>query len=250
MSATGIYRPVSRFRRLVADLMHFSAKVPSVTLERRMNLAPLVAARQNCDPSPTWTAIITKAYAVVAARTPALRTAYLTFPWPRFYEHAANIATLHLDRQLADERVVLYVHIESPETLSLAALDAIIHDHQHQPVENIASYRVAVRLSAVPWPFRRLIWWAGLNILGSRRSRYFGTFGLTSLGAQGAGITHLVPLLTTQLHFGMLDPAGVLDVRLSFDHRVIDGAPAAQALAELEAVLLGEMIGECTAGSA
>jgi hypothetical protein len=89
------------------------------------------------------------------------------------------------------------------------------------------------------------LWWAALNILGSVRCGYFGTFGITSLGSQGAGITHLVPLLTSQLHYGMFDQTGGLEMRLSFDHRVLDGVTAAQALADLEGVLLGEMLREC-----
>lgn len=244
--ATGRYIPVSYFRRLVTDLMHFSAKVPSVTIERRMDLAGLVAARQACTPPPTWSAIFTKAYALVAARAPVLRTSYLTFPWPRFYEHSTNIATLNVDRELEDERVVLYAHISGPENRTLRDIDAIIHNHQQEPPENIPSYRRAVRLSRVPWPFRRPLWWAALNVLGPVRCRYFGTFGITSLGSEGAGVTHLVPLLTSQLHYGMFDPAGGLDMRLSFDHRVLDGVTAARGLADLEGVLLGEMLRECT----
>ena len=116
----GRYIAVSRFRRLVIDLMHFSAKVPGVTLERRIELAPLIAARQACPKSPTWSAILTKAFAVVAARNPVLRTAYLTFPWARFYEHSTSIATINVDRQLAEERIVIYAHIDSPENRTLA----------------------------------------------------------------------------------------------------------------------------------
>jgi hypothetical protein len=243
--ATGKYIPVSYFRRLVTDLMHFSAKVPSVTIERRMGLARLVAARQACAPPPTWSALITKAFALVAARTPPLRTSYLTAPWPRLYEHASNVATLNIDRQLAGERVVLYAHVPSPECLALHDLDAIIRAHQDGPVEGIPSYRHAVRLSRVPWPFRRLVWWAGLNLSGPVRCRHFGTFGVTSLGALGAGVTHLLPLLTSQVHYGMLDAAGGVDMRLSFDHRVLDGATAAEALADMEGALLGEITREC-----
>ena len=244
--ATGRYISVSYFRRLVTDLMHFSAKVPSVTIERRMDLARLVAARQACTPAPTWSAIFTKAYARVAARTPALRTSYLTFPWPRFYEHSVNIATLNVNRQLEDERVVLYAQITNPENQTLQEIDKIIHDYQNETVGDIPSYRNAVRMSRVPWPFRRMLWWAALNILGSVRCHFFGTFGITTVGSQGAGITHLLPLLTSQLHYGMFDPAGGLDMRLSFDHRVLDGVTAAFALADLEGVLLGEILHECT----
>jgi hypothetical protein len=243
--ASGKYVPISYFRRLVADLMHFSAKVPCATIERHMDLAVLVAARRACTPPPTWSAIITRAYALVAARTPLLRTAYLTFPWPRLFEHAVNSAKLNVDRQVAGERVILYAQIPGPETLTLRELDAIINAHRYNPVEDIPSYRSAFRLSRVPWPFRRLLWWAALNVFGSVRCDHFGTFGVSSLGALGAGITRLTPLLTTQLHYGTFDAAGGLDMRISFDHRVLDGATIAEALADMEDVLLGEMTREC-----
>lgn len=242
---TGRYYPVSRFRRLVIDLMHFSATVPSVTIERRMELAALSAARQKREPSPTWSAIFIKAFAVVAARTAPLRTSYLKFPWPRFYEHAVNIATLNIDRQVAQERVVLHAQLASPESRTLRELDAVIDDYIKQPVDNLPSYRKAVRMSRVPWPLRRWLWWSALNMFGSIRCQHFGTFGITSVGSMGAGVLHLVPLLTTTLHYGMFDAIGGIDMRLSFDHRVLDGATAAQALADLEAVLLGEILQEC-----
>jgi len=247
MSQTnGKYYPISYFRRLVTDLVHFAAAVPSGTIERRMDLSRLVAARHACTPSPTWSAILIKAYALVAARTPVLRTSYLNFPWPRFYEHPINIATLNVDRQLAEERVVLQVHIARPETRTLQDLDALIRDFQQQPVENIPAYRTAVRMSHVPWPIRQFLWWGALNVFGPTRCQHFGTFSITSLGSQ-AGILHLAILLTSTLHHGIIEPSGGLQMRLSFDHRVLDGTTAASALEELEAVLLGEVLQECTA---
>ncbi|MGL4462874.1 MAG: hypothetical protein ACRC1K_12050, partial [Planctomycetia bacterium] len=148
-------------------------------------------------------------------------------------------------RRVANEPVVLYAHLANPESLTLQELDEIIHRHQNEPAANIPSYRSAVRLSRVPWPFRRWVWWAALNISGPIRCRNFGTFAISSVGAQGAGITHLLPLLTSQLHYGMIDGAGRLEMRLSFDHRVLDGSTAAAAIADLEAVLLDEILDEC-----
>jgi hypothetical protein len=246
---TGKYHAVSYFRRLVIDLMHFSSRVPSATIERRLELAPLVAARHSCTAPPTWSAIFTKAFALVAQRTPSLRTSYLKFPWPRFYEHPINIATINVDRRLAEERIVIYAHIPSPERRTLQELDAIVHRHQNDPVASILSYRRAVRLSRVPWPFRRWVWWMGLNAFGSIRCHNFGTFGCSSLGSLGAGILHLAPLLTSTIHYGMFDPDGSISMRMSFDHRVFDGAAVAEVLADLENVLLGEILSECT-GSA
>jgi hypothetical protein len=242
---SGRYFAVSRFRRLVSDLMHFSARVPSVTIERRMTLPRLIACRDACNARPTWSAIFTKAFAIVAARMPHLRTAYLGLPWPRFYEHYRNIATLSIDRALADERLVLCVPVRDPELLSLAGIDGVIRTHQQKPLEELPWYRRAVTLARVPWPLRGLVWRLALDWLGPVRCRFFGTFGVTSVCAHGAGMVNLVPLLTATIHYGMFDRNGAIDMRLTFDHRVFDGVVAALALEEMEAVLNAELQCEC-----
>ena len=210
-----------------------------VNVERAMNLERLVAARLACTPAPSWSAILTKAFAVVAARNPIFRASRISpsrglvsTSTPQASRRSSSIANS------TPQLLILYAHIDSPESLTLREIDAIIRDHKQaapwRPFRRIA----AVRMSRIPWPFRRLVLWGGLNTFGSLRCRFFGTFGITSVGSQGAGITHLLPLLTCQLHYGIFDPAGGLAMRVSFDHRVLDGATAAQGLADLEEVLL------------
>ena len=235
---------ISPFRRLVIDLMHFSQKVPSVTVERRMDLAELVAARQACLTRPTWYALFTKAFAIVAARTPELRRSYLRYPWPHLYEHPRNLATLNLERKFGDEKIVIYALIRGPENRTLEELDAIIRWHKNEPLENIGSFQRAIRLGRLPFPIRRLVWWVSLNFFGRLRCHNYGTFGVTSTGGIGAGIQRIIPILTSTIHYGMFDAAGSLDMRLSFDHRVLDGATAAQALVDLESVLKREILDE------
>lgn len=241
----GRYTSISPFRRTIIDLLHFSTKIPVATVERTMDLTALVEARRASTPSPPWTAIFAKAFAVVAARTPVLRTSLLTFPWSRYYEHPVNIATINVDRELAEERIVLQAHITSPENVPLDELIKVIRHHQTEPVENIAAHRSAMRMGRVPWPFRRCLLWMSLSILGVTRCRQFGTFGVTSVAAAGAGLSHIHPYLTLQIHYGLIDDAGKLAMRLSFDHRVLDGAAAAQALVDMERVLRGEILEEC-----
>lgn len=235
---------ITPFRKLVIDLMTFSQRVPTVTVDRRMRLAPLIAARRLCDPKPTWTALITKAYALVSAREPLLRRAYMSFPWPRFFENPKTIATVNIGRRVGTENVVLHAHIRSPENRTLAQIDAIVHSFMETPVEQIDSYRRVTRVSHLPGFLRRSLMWATLNLFGRRRCHNFGTFGLTSVAGQGAGLLNLVPLLTTTLHHGLFDEAGSLEMRLAFDHRVLDGAFAAATLAQLETTLLGALLAE------
>jgi hypothetical protein len=236
--------PITRFRRLVIDLMHFSQKVPSVTAERRMDLAAVVAARAKCNPRPCWSAIFTKAFAKVAADRPEFRRSYMSFPWPRLYEHPYNIATLNVSREVNGEQIILYAHIRRPEQHSLAGLDGIIRSYHERPVDEIGSYIRARRMSAVPWPLRRFVWWGALNIFGRRRCHNFGTFGTTTVCQQGAGVTQLIPLLTSTIFYGLFDEAGCIDMRLAIDHRVLDGATAACALVDMEKVLQQEIVHE------
>lgn len=243
--SSGRTLPVSPFRRLVTDLMHFSAQVPSVAAERRMDLRPLVAARKACSPHPGWCSLFAKAYGMIARDYPELRRSYLKFPRPHLYEHPHSIATLNIERQLPGENVVLYCLIRAPENRSVAEIDALVRHTKEAPVEQLRSYIRSVRMSHIPWPIRPLFWWISLNVAGRRRCHNFGTFGISSIGAQGAGILHITPILTTTLHFGLFD-GGHLDVRLSWDHRVLDGATIARVLCDLETVLNREIVRELT----
>src|SRR5262249_59683986 len=117
---------------------------------------------------------------------------------------------------------------------------------QDEPLERLRWYRRAVAMSKVPWPIRRLLWWGALNVCGRRRCHHFGTFGLSSVAAQGAGLLQLIPLPTSMLHYGLFNDAGDLDVRLTWDHRVMDGAVAARILVALERTLQGPILPELT----
>jgi hypothetical protein len=232
------------FRRLVTDLMRFSQQVPSVTAERRMDLSPLMAARAVCAPRPSWTVLFTKAFALLGRHYPELRQSYLKFPWPRLYENPHSVCTLNVEREAAGESVVIYCLLRAPENRSVLELDRIVQRHRHAPLEELRSYQRAVAVSHIPWPLRHWFWWAALNVFGRRRCHNFGTFCVTSVAGQGAGLVHLIPLLTSTLHYGLFDEAGKLDMRLSWDHRVMDGVTVARALVDLEQVLNRDIAGE------
>ncbi len=238
--------PLSPFRRLVTDLMRFSQRVPAVTVERRVNLAALVAARRGCTPRPSWAVVFAKAFALVARDRPPLRRSYMAFPWARLYEHPYSTVALNVERQLPDEAVVVQCLIRRPDNRSLAELDGIVRSYQAEPLGRLRWYRRAMAMSRLPWPVRPLLWWGALNVFGRRRCHNFGTFGLSTVAAQGAGLLHLIPLLTSMLHYGLIDAAGDLDLRLTFDHRVMDGAAAARVLVDLERTLQGDVLAELT----
>src|SRR5438067_676799 len=99
MAPAGRRLPLSPPRRLVCDMLHFAGGVPSVPMQRRMNLGELVATRAAVAPPISWSAIFLKAYGAVAAERPELRRCYLPWPRPHLYEHPVNVASLAVERR-------------------------------------------------------------------------------------------------------------------------------------------------------
>jgi hypothetical protein len=227
--------------------MHFAQMVPTVPVQRRMKLATVVAARQAAPLRPSWCAVFLKAYAQVAAERPELRRAYLSFPWPHLYEHPLTVASVAIERQFDDEPAVFSALLRSPEKRPLALLDAALRHFKEQPIETIGAFRRALLVSRLPFPLRRLAWWIALNAWGRKRAQYMGTFGVSVYAGLGAASLHPLSPLTTTLNYGVLEADGTLDVRLTYDHRVLDGATVARALKHLESVLNSEIVTELIA---
>jgi hypothetical protein len=236
--------PLSLPRRFIGDLVHFAHQVPSVPVQRRMHLGPVVAARQAARPRPSWAAIFTKAYAFVSAAWPELRRAYLSFPRPHLYEHPVTVATVAVERRFGDEDAVFFAHVKSPEAKGLAELDATLRSLKEQPIESVAAFRRILLVSRLPRPVRRLLWWIGLNCWGRKRAHFFGTFGLSVYSGLGAASLHPLSPSTTALNYGVIEPDGTVDVRIIYDHRVLDGSTVARVLEDLERALKCEILAE------
>jgi hypothetical protein len=243
-SITGRTIPLSVPRRFVVDLMHFARQVPTVPVQRRMQLGTILRARQAAEPRPSWVSIFTKAFALVAVRWPELRRAYLSFPLPRLYEHPVSIATIAVERQFGDDHGVFFGKIRSPENRGLPEIDERLRALKENPIEKIGAFRHALFFSRLPWPIRRLLWWIGLSVWGRKRAAYFGTFGVSVYAGLGAASLHPLSPATCTLNYGVIDERGEVDVRITYDHRVLDGATVARVLADLEQVLNGAIVNE------
>ena len=228
--------PLTLPRRFVGDLLHAAAGVPTVPVQRPMRLARLADARAGVADRPTWTALFTLAYARVARECPELRRAYLRLPYGRLYEYPVSVAAVAVERDYGGEPGVFVGKVKDPAALTLEALDARLAHYRTAPVGDVKDFRRALRVAGLPLPLRRLLWGCALNS-GRQRGNYVGTFGVSVYSALGAESLHPISPCTTTLTYGVLGPAGDLDVRLVYDHRVLDGATVARALARLEVQL-------------
>jgi hypothetical protein len=234
---------LSRPRRLVIDFLHFAKALPSLPMQRRMNLAPVVAARAACRDGPRWTAIFAKAYALVSDEFAVLRRAYVKFPSPHLYEYPASSVTIIFEREYQGEPGLFPFVIKDPARYSLADLDRQIRHVASAPIDAVKSFRRSLWLASLPRPLRRLIWWIGLNI-GRQRGNYFGTFGLSVYYAPNTNSVHPLAPLTTLLNYDVIAADGQVNVRIVYDHRVLDGATVARVLARLEEILKGPIVEE------
>ncbi len=245
--AVGRKIALSAPRRIMCDLMAVSKSIPTVPVQRAMNIANVVAARARLAPGPDvpgWCAIFTKAYALTALRFPELRRAYVSFPRPHLYEHPHSIASIAVEREYEGENAVFWGQLRRPEEQSLRNLQAHLRGYKDKPIDDIALFQRVLRLGRLPWALRRFAWWLGLNFSGRKRANYLGTFGVSVYSGLGAESLHPISPLTTTLNYGSIGKDGAVSVRIVYDHRVVDGAVVARALAFLDGVLNREIVAE------
>jgi hypothetical protein len=153
-----------------------------------------------------------------------------------------------IERVYQGEEGVFVGIFRAPEQQSLSQLQEAVAWYKNETLEKVGFYRMALRFSKAPTPLRRFMWWGALNMSGLKRSKRFGTFGLSSYGALGAEQIHPISPLTTTLTFGPIDPlTGRVIVKLIYDHRVLDGAYVARRLRDVEDVLNGPILDELRA---
>src|SRR4051812_23986741 len=236
----GTVRKITLPRRLVADLMHASIRVPFVSLARPLYLRGLSEARAQASSRPGWAAIFVKAFALVAREQPVLRTLYVKWPVPAFYELPRSVAMVAIARVEDGQDCVLPQKVTAPDEMSLSEVDAMIRHAKEAPIEQVPAFRKILRTTRLPLPLRRLFWMIGLNF-GRQRANYFGSFGVTSVAAYGAGQLHAMSPGPFVLSYGMEKPDQSVDVVLRWDHRITDAALMAKMLNRLEQVLNGEI---------
>ena len=238
----GTVRKISMPRRLVADLMHASLRIPFVSLHRPLDIRPLLEARALAAQPPGWAAIFVKAFSLVAKDEPILRTLYAKWPWPSFYELPRSIAMVAIARVEDGQDCVLPQKVPAADTVPLIEVDAQIRHAKDAPVHEVPSFRKILRVTRLPLPFRRLMWLVGLNF-GRQRANWFGSFGVTSVAAYGPGELHALSPGPFILSYGVVQDQ-TIDVVIRWDHRITDAALMAKALTRLEQVLNTEIAAE------
>jgi 2-oxoacid dehydrogenases acyltransferase (catalytic domain) len=235
---------LSRNRALVGDVVHFASRIPRFAVDRLMSVSEVGELRDRAAPRISWSALFLKAYSLVAADCRSLRQAYLAWPWGHLIEmpHSVGMVAINRRDEERDEDRLCWGRFIRPEQQSLVELQQALDGYQREPIGEI--FRRQVLHSKLPIALRRLVWWINLNLVVKSRARRVGTFSMSSLAGQGAWNRSHPAIHTTSLTFGPLDEQERMLVTLICDHRVLDGALAARALADLETALRGPIAAE------
>jgi hypothetical protein len=239
----GTNRKISLPRRFIADLMHASMRVPFVSLSRTLDVRQLIEARAQVPQPPGWAAIFVKAFALVAKDEPVLRTLYVKLPWPHFFELPRSVAMVAIARVEDGQDCILPEKVPAPDERPLSEIDAQIRRAKDAPLMEIPSFRKIMMASRLPLLLRRVSWLVGLNV-GRMFANNFGSFGVTSVAAYGAGELQALSPGPFLVSYGVAKPDQSIDVIIRWDHRVTDAAFIAGMLTRLEQVLNTEISAE------
>jgi len=242
----------SRFsaaRGCVSDVAMLAQQIPLFPVERTMLLGPLAEARSAVSRrGPTrvgWAAIFLKAYGLVAREMPVLRTWLVRGLRTRLATASESVATLAVNRVEEGEERLFWARLARPEDQPLPEIQRFIDDCGTKPIDEM--FKRQLELEMVPGWLRRTILRWNMNSFSRKRAARIGTFSLSTLAGLGATNRFHPTICTTSLSYAPLDADGRCLVTLIADHRVLDGAVVARALARLEEVLACEVLGELTA---
>lgn len=231
-------------RRWIGDICHFGKRIPVVAGERTIRVRAVAEARLASRQSPSWLALLIRAYGLASQRMPEIRRSFMSYPWPHLYQSPHSYASVVVDRTWQGEHAVFYVTMSRPETQTLSDIQRRLHDYQKKPIEEIKAFRRMIRFTRYPTPLRRLLLGAAIGFLGRQRAQYFGTFMINSVAAMRARMLQFITPLTTSLYYDRVTSNGEMTLQLAIDHRVLDGYTAARVVGEVESILNNEILQE------
>jgi len=227
---------------MIVDLLWAAADMARVSVTRPVAFRDLLIAREELRSAPSWTAIFVKGFALVAAEVPELRRVYIRRPWPYLYEYAESTVCIAHERWIMGDLGLLPLRFHKPDAVPIKELSEMIRRAAAAPLEESRFHRKLVAIARLPLLARRLIVGVCLNV--PRLRREIGTYGVSSAARWRTDLGTSRTPQPCLLSYGPADADGNVVVRLTFDHRIFDGALAGRALARLDEILNSSILQE------
>lgn len=225
---------LSNGRRLVDDVIRTATRMPIAGISGDFDIREVAQLRRQVRPRIAWNVIYMKAYAQVSREIPELMQGYATFPWAHLHQHHEPVCMMTISREHEGKERLFFARFCRPDHFSLTELQEQFDRYRKHPILEIKQFRHQIRFAATPGLVRRFAWWSLFNVWPEKRASHMGTFGMSISGHNGVyGNRHLGPNTTT-LGVDPFPRNGLGRVLLTFDHRVLDGAPASRVLVRLQ----------------
>lgn len=227
----------SNGRRLVDDVIRVSNKMPMAAFSAEWDVAQIAKLRRLAKPKISWNVLMMKAHAIVCQKNAMLRRIYVKVPYAHLYEHHQSVCMMTIGRKHDGEERLFFARFNEPDNYTLVELQELYDTYRKAPIEEIKQFRHQITFAKFPAPVRRFAWWALFNLWPQKRASHMGTFGMSISGHRGAfGSSHL-GTNTTILGVDPTPRNGVAKMLLTFDHQIIDGAPATETLLQGQRML-------------
>jgi pyruvate/2-oxoglutarate dehydrogenase complex dihydrolipoamide acyltransferase (E2) component len=229
-----VLKPVPRTRRAVLDVLHAASRRVVVHGLVEFDVGAVAQRLAESDPPVSWTGFVIASVGRAVVRHPEVNVRMAGNRLLSF--HRVDVAAT-VEREFEDGPAPVAVAVRDSDRASPEAVTDILRTARRSPRSGLARTRILARL---PGPLRR----TATRLAGSRPrvAAGFGPpVGVTSLGMfgpQGGWAIPVVPLTLVVTVGHVVDRAVVRDGRvvvrpmlpltLSFDHAVVDGAPAAR----------------------
>lgn len=198
----------------------------------------------------TVTAVMLKAIALAQLKHPATRSSIL--PFNRVVTLNDIVGCFTVERMVDGEPAVYFGTVKAPHQKSLQQIAKELKENGELEISQVPQLDMEHKFARFPWWLRRAVLWIGSRIPSARLMCLDATFGISSLGKYA--IQGLIPPCVCASTFGIgaVEKRAVvrggeivirpmISISLNFDHRVIDGAPAARFLLEIRSLLEGGM---------
>ena len=242
MSATP--RPFPSARRQTYTFLTDARSTCHVFLLTSVDATAVEKARASSPTRLSVVSFVVKAAADALAAAPDARLVLRDGWRPRLYSPPGIHAKVLFDKRVGDQRCVVSGTVPDVHNRSLARVQEAVDRYRDAPVDGTGPFKQVAMLQRLPLPLARLAYWAALRN-PVRRAALNGTFSVTSVGQRL--VEAILPMITGTLGFGVgrieeapvvtegrIEARPVLPLSMAFDHRVLDGAAAADLMADVK----------------
>lgn len=245
MNAT--VRPFPKERGHTYAFLRDARNTAHVYLLADVDAGKLKAARQAAGNKISYVSFIVKAAAEVIAASHEARTVLKDGLFPKLVRTDRVTAKVLFDKHIGSTRCVVSGTVTDPDRTALSEIQAAIDLHKQASVGPSGPFAALAKLHRLPLPLMRL---AYNIVLGKplKRAELQGNFSVTSVGQEE--VNTILPLIAGTIGLGVgrisekpvvvdgeIVVRPVFTLSLTFDHRVLDGAAAAEILGSIKARL-------------